>query len=138
MPQFGSYPIVASIELADTILILRDSDGTVVQISFEDFLASINANTNGALKVTYLNADTVLDPTMGFVVVNSGSNVTLTLPLAAASAGIAFSVLNKGAGHVTIDASGSDTIAGQAAVTLLQYESAVLRSDGSSLYSNSN
>lgn len=135
MPQFGSYPIVTSIDPADTILIGRDSDGTINQITFSDLIASIQSNTDGAQTVTYVNADTTLTAEMGYVVANTGANITLTLPLAAASSGITFGVLNKGVGHVTIDPSGSDTIAGQSSITLGQFESARMTSDGSSLFS---
>jgi len=135
MPQFGSYPILTSIDPADTILFRRDSDGTINQITLADLIASIQSNTDGAQIVTYVNADTTLTPAMGYVVANTGANITLTLPLAAASSGITFGVLNKGVGHVTVDPSGSDTIAGQASITLGQFESARMTSDGSSLYS---
>lgn len=135
MPQFPSYPIVTSISPADTILLWQASSSTVNQITFSDLIASIQSNTDGAQIITYLNADTVLTPAMGYVVVNTGANTTMTLPLAAASSGITFGVLNKGVGHVTIEPSGSDTIAGQSSVTLGQYESIRMTSDGSSLYS---
>lgn len=123
-------------ELADTFIIWQDSSGTVCQISLSDLIASFISNTQGAQTVTPINADTVLTPEMGFVVVNSGAAITVTLPLAAASSGITFPIMNKGAGHVTIQTSGSDTVAGQSTVTLTQFQSTRLQSDGSNLFSN--
>jgi hypothetical protein len=136
MPQFGSYPILTSIDPADTILFRRDSDGTINQITFSDLIASIHSNTDGAQTVTYVNTDTTLTPALGYVVANTSANITLTLPLASASSGITFGVLNKGVGHVSIEPSGSDTIAGLSSITLGQFESASMTSDGSNLFSN--
>lgn len=55
---------------------------------------------------------------------------TVTLPSAAGITGRMYVVKNVGAGTITVDADGTQTIDGSLTVTLNQYDSAMLQSDG--------
>src|SRR5262249_46049058 len=133
MPQWTTYPVTTTVNLTDTFLI--NQSGVLKQVSFGDLVSAITAEQNGALPTTIINADTVLSSDgRGQVVVNGGGPVSVTLPLANGNAGIGFWVVNKGAGAVTMQPSGSDTIGGNLTVTLSQYQNGIFVSDSSNLW----
>jgi hypothetical protein len=133
MDFFG--PTITTVAPLDIILIGQQSSGLVKRITLQDLVTSIVAQTKNQLVVTYLNTDTVLDSSMGYVVVNSAGPVTLTLPLANINSGVQLPIENKGSGVVTIQASGADSISGASTITLAQYDKRVPLSDGINLWS---
>lgn len=74
--------------------------------------------------------DQLLDTTNDIVICNKASAMTITLPAAATVANIVYQIKNKGAGTVTVDPNGAETIDGDATLDLLTYESVTICSDG--------
>jgi len=63
--------------------------------------------------------------------INCTSNTfTVTLPTAVSAEGRSYVVKNSGSGVITLDANGSQTIDGELNVTLNQYDSITVVSDG--------
>jgi hypothetical protein len=124
----SNYPAYQPVA-ADYTIFVRDSDGVMrtatMQILAELFasLASLN------LTVTVIGVTTTLT-TEQLVVANSGSAIDLDLPASSLNTGRTYRVYNQGAGAVTLDPNGSDTIGGAASLVLAQGESVIITSDG--------
>lgn len=134
MPQYSLYPAITELLEADLILVYKASVGAVKTITAENFAASIKALTDRSLEITNLSANATLTAEDDFVVCNSGGGFTVTLPLSADNPGLPFKITNKGAGSITIDTLGSDTIGGDASITLAQYESVTVIADGDAMW----
>lgn len=134
MPIFNTYPSLSSLADDDLFLVWKDSDGTVRNLSYADFLAQLEADINPALAVSIPTTGITLDADLEYVEPNSGSPLTITVPLASSFPGQRWYIFNKGTGDVTLQRSGGDTIAGATALTLEQYESVIIVSDGVNLY----
>lgn len=134
MPQFNSYPAITELLAADLILVYKDDVGAVKTINAEDLAAAIKALTSRAFIKNIVNSATSLDDTYQFVIANSGSGFNITLPPADENDGISWWITNKGAGTITLLTTGSDTLEGQASITLTQYESVIVISDGIDMY----
>lgn len=134
MPQYSSYPVIADLQAADLILVYKESTGANKVITAEDFAASIKALTNRAFLTNIVNSATLLDQTYQFVIGNSGGGFNITFPLANANEGISWWITNKGTGAITLLPNGGDTFEGQASVSLAQYQSVIVVSDGIDMY----
>ena len=135
MPVFNAYPALGAPPADDDILLIwKDSDGTVRTISYSDFLAAIEADFNKANAVSIPTTGITLDDSYDYVEPNSGSPLTITIPVASSFPGQEYKIFNKGSGSVTLQRSSSDTLAGQTAIVLSQYDSAILISDGVNLW----
>ncbi len=88
--------------------------------------------TAGRILSTSIKTTTYTITTSDSVIVcNSSSAFTVSLPsLASASTGRQYIIKNKGAGQITLTASGSETIDGSVSVYINQYESLTIVSDG--------
>jgi phage gp45-like len=65
-------------------------------------------------------------------VINCTANTfTVNLPTAVGISGTSYVIKNSGAGVITVDGNGSQTIDGATTVTLYQYDSITIVSDGS-------
>ncbi len=134
MPQFNSYPAITELLAADLILAYKATDGAVKTITAENFAASVKALTDKSLPVSNVNASRSLTVDDEFVVGNSASTFTLTLPVAADYAGLPIYVSNKGAGVITVDTVSPDTIIGQPSIGITQYEGLLFVSDGNQMW----
>ncbi len=114
---------------ADSLPFVRLSDSvlkTVTAQQLADFFQSL-ASLN--LATTVVSSNITLT-TQQRVVANSAGAFNITLPGSSLNTGRGYRIFNKGAGVVTVLPNGTDTIAGNASITLAQYASAVLYSDG--------
>lgn len=131
MPIWNLYPALgADIADDDIFLVWKTSDGTVRSLEYSDFLAQIEADFNLANAVSLPTTGVTLDASYQYVAPNSGSPLTITIPVASSFPGQEYKIFNKGSGAVTLQRSSSDTLAGQTAIVLAQYDSAILISDG--------
>lgn len=133
MPQVNSYPSVASVASADLIIAWRASEADVVVIEAEDLAARLAVLAPVVMEPVEYGSNTVLTDEK-LVVGNSAGATTLTLPDATANAGQRIYVANRGAGTLTVQRAGTDTINGDASVDLLQYEGVVFVSLGTGLW----
>jgi len=123
-----NYPNQAPLA-ADYALFVRDSDGvlkTATMQQYADLFASL-AGQNLAVSVVSINTTLTTEQ---FLVVMAAGATDQTLPASALNTGRAICIANKGAGAVTILPDGADTIEGAASITLAQYETCRLISDG--------
>jgi len=137
MPQFSTYPAQTSFASTDLFLFWYSATGSVSTITGANLVASIKALNTSGLTTSIISANTTLDLTYQFVVANSGSPFTITLPLGTSSAsytGRPYYIFNKGAGTITVNITGGDTINGAASITLAQYAGGIFRYDGSSMW----
>lgn len=134
MPQFNSYPAVSELVAADLVLMYKTTDGAVKTITGANLAASIKALTDKSFEITNVNSATSLTSDDEFVVGNSGSAFTLTLPVAADNPGLPIYIANKGLGSITIDTVAPDTIFGAASAVLAQFKAALFVSDGDQMW----
>lgn len=114
---------------ADYALFVRDSDGvlkTATMQQYADLFASL-AGENIAVSVVSINTTLTTEQ---MLVVTAAGNTDQTLPASSLNTGRTFRIANKGAGTVSVLPDGTDTIEGAPSITLAQYETATLRSDG--------
>lgn len=134
MPQANAYPLQTSLLSADTVLFWQDSSGTVNQITGQNLADSLDALRTGFLALLSISSNTTLDETAKLVVGNSGSGITATLPDATANEGQEIRFYNRGAGTLTIQRAGSDTVGSGTSIALAQYEGAILISVGTGMW----
>ncbi len=134
MPQFSTYPTTSQLLAADTILTYKDAAGAIKQITGENLAAAIKLLMSRALDITILTSATTLDENSEFIICNSGSTFIVTLPESTDSPGVPIYLSNKGAGTVSIVPTGSDTIAGESGISVIQYASVILIPDGLGMY----
>ena len=135
MPQFNAYPLVTDFANADIFLVWRTSTGSVKTITGANLIASIKSLMPKNFAVTALNSATTLGASNEFVICNSGSPFTVTLPVNADFAGKPYYISNKGAGTINVAPDGTDTIAGASSLSIPQYSSFLLVSDGLGMWS---
>lgn len=134
MPQFSSYPPLTSFVATDLFLFWATGTGSVSTITGANLVASIKALNTSGLTTNILSANTTLDLTYQFVVGNSAGAFAILLPLGTSNAdytGRAYYFFNKGAGVVTFNVTGPDTINGAASLTFAQFTGGIIRYDGS-------
>jgi hypothetical protein len=129
MPQFNLYPLVSSFEEEDVFLFYDDSAGALQTITGEDLISVIKSLTNRAMDISVISSSSTLSDEE-FIVCNSASTFTVTLPPTTDNPGVPFYLSNKGVGTVTVAATGLDTIAGAASVEIEQYQSFIFIPDG--------
>ncbi len=133
MPQFNAPTAVTSILAADIILFWKTLSGTNQTITFANFVISVAALISHTDTVNVVSSNTTLNGSYQFVVANSAGVFNITLPLAISFPGQKFRIGNKGAGTVSVLASGSDGIAATTlgvSTTISQYKSYDFESDG--------
>lgn len=135
MPIFNTYPALGA-DLADDDLFLvwKDSDGTVRILSYSLFLAQLQDDLSRIDTVQVITSGVTLDDSYEAIFANSGSPLTIIVPLASSFPGQPYKIFNQGTGDVTLQRTGGDTLAGQTAITLSQYESVILTSNGVALW----
>jgi len=119
---------------ADYITFFRNSDSVMKTTTMQQLAELLQSLGNLNLSVTVLSGNTTLT-TQQMVVANSAGVFNITLPASSLVVGRGYRIFNKGAGTVTILQNGSDTIAGATSLTLAQYASATLYSDGLGMWS---
>lgn len=134
MPQYNVPALITSLVAADIILAWQTAAGANKTITFADFVDSIEAEFNYYQTTTEINGNTVLDDTYQLVVANSGSALTVTLPAAVNYVGKTFSITNIGAGTVTVERSGSDTIGSATSVSIVQYKGSDFKAVASGIW----
>lgn len=108
---------------------IRDSDGEAFTATMTQYATLFQSLASLINSVTiYSSTQTLTDEQ--FVEANSGAALTFNLPASSLNTGRAYRIFNKGAGVLTIDAAGTDTINGAATLALAQYQSAIVQSDG--------
>jgi len=130
MPKFDEYPTTSQLLAADTVLTFKDAAGAVKQISGTNLAASLKLLIDRALDVRVVSSATTLDEDDQFVIGNSASTFTITLPESTDNPGLPVFISNKGAGTVTVAATGSDTIFGESSIPLPQYSAYIFIPDG--------
>lgn len=133
MPQYNQPSLITSLVGADIILVWQTASGAVKTITGANLAASLQALMNFTDTVTQVSSNTLLS-TEQMVVANSGSTFTITLPSATANQGRRYTIVNKGAGTVTVARTGSDTIGGVTSLTLAQYHAYTFESDGNGMW----
>lgn len=119
---------------SDYTIFVRDSDSVIKTATMQqlaDLFASL-ASLN--LSVTVIDSTTTLT-TEQLVVGNSGSAFDINLPASSLNTGRRYRIFNKASGLVTVLPSGSDTIANQASVSIAQYATIEVTSDGLGMWS---
>ncbi len=134
MPQFNDYPEIDDLLAADLILVYKSDVGAVKTIAVDNLAAALRSITRKNLGITNINSATTLDSTNELVIGNSGAGFTVTLPLSASNAGLPLYLSNIGAGDMTVNTVGGDTIRGLTEVTLSQYESFLFVADGDAMW----
>jgi hypothetical protein len=134
MPQYNAYPSITSLNPADIILVWQDSSSSVKTISYEDLLAEIKLDNSNTLNTTLINTDTTLTGSEQFIVVNSGADVVVTLPLSGSNIGKPLKIARLGSGAVTVERAGSDLIGSATSISLDQYDIATLTADGTTTW----
>ncbi len=122
MPQYNGPALITQLLAADVLLVWQDSSSANKTITFADFVTSVEALFDKRQSASEVSVNTVLDDTYELVVVNSGGGITVTLPDALTYLGKTYSIVNKGAGTLTVARSGADTIGGATSVTMAQYK----------------
>lgn len=123
-----NYPNAVPVA-ADYALFVRDSDDvlkTATMQQYADLFATLAGDT---LSVAVISATTTLS-TQQAIKANSGSAFDLDLPASSLNTGRSYRIYNAGAGDVTIDPNGSDTVGGAASLVLSTGESVIITSDG--------
>lgn len=136
MSQFNStnYPTVTPV--ADDLLLIRqDSSGDVKTATIQGTADAMAALASQNVSVSVVSTGITLT-TQQMVVGNSGSAFDITLPPSSTNTGKTYLISNKGTADVTVVCNGSDTIFGASSITLNQYETATLRSDGLGMWHN--
>lgn len=126
----GVYALIAQLLADDMILVYQDSSAAEHLIKFTDFVASVEALFNRKLVTNIITGNVTLDDAYEFVVANSGTPLTITLPAASSFPGQPYVISNKGAGDATIQVTGGDHIDNATNVTLVQWQGATIVSDG--------
>lgn len=134
MPQYNAPALISQLLAADVLLVWQDSTGVNKTITFEDFVTSVEDLFDKRQSVDEVAVNTVLDDTYELVVANSGGGITVTLPDALTYLGKTYSIVNKGAGTLTIARSGADTIGGATSVTMAQYKGYDFKATASGLW----
>ena len=113
----------------DYIPVVRDSDNTVKTTTMRQLAVLMAALGSQNVTVTTTAISSVLSDEQMLVVTAAGAT-NQELPASSLNAGKTYYITNKGAGTVTVLPNGSDTIGGAASISLAQYATATLRSDG--------
>ncbi len=134
MPQYPAYGSKPVVDPDDLLLWWGDSEANNVKQKYSEFLDQIQDELDPALAVSIPTSGITLDASYEYIEPNSGSPMTITVPLASSFPGQQWRIFNKGTGDVTLQRTGGDTIAGATALVLAQYESVIIISDGVSMY----
>lgn len=94
-------------------------------------LPTSNIQINGSFALDYIAKTTTYTANEADQTINCTSGTfTVSLPTAASISGRIYTIKNTGAGTITIDPNGSETVDGSTTVSLTQYESKTVMSDG--------
>lgn len=113
---------------------IQDSDGVAYTATMLQLAVLFQSLASLILSVTVVDADVTLS-TEQFVEANAAGIFNITLPASSLNTGRSYRIFNKGAGTVTILPNGTDTIAGGASITVAQYATVQLTSDGLGMWS---
>ena len=107
-----------------TYVLVTDALNNFVSTNVEAVLAEIyNSLVGGETRVTTLTGTTLITTTQfGVVICDSAAPMTLNLPTAVGNEGFGYVVNNIGAGTVTIDPNGAETLQGDSTFDLYQDE----------------
>lgn len=133
MPQYNAPAISVIVAGNDIVLFWQTASGAVKTITGQNLANSLQQLMTFTDAVTFIASNTLLS-TEQMVVANSGAAFTITLPSAIANQGRRYTIVNKGAGVLTVSRSGSDTIGGATSLTLAQYHSFIFQSDGQGVW----
>lgn len=87
--------------------------------------------SSGVTVKTNIVTDTVnLDSSYHTVICNKGTAMSVNLPAVASNTGREYRIANKGAGVVTVDPNASEAIGNGTTLTLNQWQSCIIVSDG--------
>lgn len=134
MPQFNAYPAISSLLAADLILAYQYSSGSVKTITAEDLALSLHSLVPAFSTINTYAVNTTLGDDDAVAVANSGGTLTFTLPDATVNEGQEITIYNRGAGTLTVQRAGSDTIGGDTSIELAQYQGLRLVSVGTGLW----
>lgn len=134
MPQYNAPTLVTSMAPADIILFWSTALGANRTIEFSDLLDSIADNIPHKDSVSEISSNVTLNGSYQFVVCNSPAGIDVTLPPAVNYPGQKYRIAAKGAGTVSVLASGTDGIAADGALgpstSIDQYNTRDFESDG--------
>lgn len=129
MPQYNMPALITQLIGGDIILVWQTSSGAVKTIVAQDLATSLEAMMNLNDSVTFITSNTLLS-NQQMVVANSGAPFTISLPAAVSFQGKSYKIFNKGAGLLTVQRTGTDTIAGVTSLTIPQYSGILVEADG--------
>lgn len=133
MPQYDQPALITELDAADIILIWQTAAGAVKTITGQDLADSLQGLMEFNDTVTFITSATLLSDEQ-MVVANSGAPFTITLPTAMDYEGKRYTIVNKGAGTLTVARTGTDTIGGATSLTLAQYHGFTFESDGQGVW----
>lgn len=125
--------IITQLIAGDIILVWQTSSGAVKTITGQDLADSLQALMEFNDTVALVTSNLMLS-NQKMVVANSGSTFTITLPAAIDNEGRRYTIVNKGAGTVTIARTGTDTIGATTSVALEQWQTSIFESDGQGVW----
>ncbi len=114
---------------ADYMPFVRDSNGDVKTVTMQALADLLQSLASLNLSVTVISVTTTLS-TQQLVIASAGGAIDLDLPASSLNTGRGYRVYNSGAGDVTLDPNGSDTIGGASSLVLSNGESVTIYSDG--------
>lgn len=129
MPQYDSPSLVTQFLSGDILLFWKTASGGVRTIIGSDLAVALQALMSFNDTVSFVSGNITLT-TQTMVVANSAAPFTITLPASASNAGKRYTIVNKGAGVITVARSGADTIGGATSLTLAQYHGYDFKADG--------
>ncbi len=133
MPQYDQPALITSLIGGDIILVWQTSSGAAKTITGQDLADSLQLMMQFNDTVSFISSNTLLSNEQ-MVVANSGAAFTITLPTAINFEGKSYTIVNKGAGVLTVARSGTDTIGGVTSLTLAQYHGYTFTSDGQGVW----
>ena len=126
---------IAGLYAALTVEAALAEAATNIATNLTRLINAENATLGGYVRVTNVNNTASLTPAyFGVIICNSASPITLNLPTAIAYKGYGFIVNNVGAGTVTIDPNGTETLQGNATVAVTTNNICRFTSDNSNWY----
>jgi len=130
MPQYNQPAAITTLSAADVVLIWQNAaaaNKTITALNLATALLGMPGVAENT--VTFYTSNQLLDQE-DVVIANAGSPFTITVPAAVSYSGKVYRICNKGAGTITIQRSGADTIGGSISITLAQHAAVTLVSDG--------
>ena len=139
--EFRGTDVLLGSELQESVITIPMADfqdGTGTPITTEDTIASylgglLETATLSSAPYTGATATTTFSSPREIINCTTGT-FSVFLPTAVGIAGTSYTLKNSGAGIITLDADGTETIDGNLDIQLTQYQSITVVSDGTNFF----